>query len=256
MGTRRDPVELNPSRGAMQANDTITIDARFCGPAHSGNGGYVAGRLAALVGGQVTVRLLAPPPLGRSLAVQRDQGRASLLDGDRTLAEAWHSDLPLQSPGAPTLEAATEASSRFVGFQRHDFPRCFVCGTARESGDGLRIFAGALAERQGVAAVWTVARSLAVDGRVESAFIWAALDCPSAFALRPPPPDRTLVLGELTARIDREVQPGEKYVVCGWPIGVEGRKHHSGSAIFDTHGSRIALARATWIDVDRSAFPE
>lgn len=37
------------------------------------------------------------------------------------------------------------------------------------------------------------------------------------------------------------------YRVTGWRIGVEGKKHFAGTAIFDKDDSLIAAARAVWI---------
>ena len=51
--------------------ETLTVDRRFRGPPDSGNGGYVAGRLAAFIDGPAEIALRLPPPLGRPLAVRR-----------------------------------------------------------------------------------------------------------------------------------------------------------------------------------------
>jgi hypothetical protein len=58
------------------------------------------------------------------------------------------------------------------------------------------------------------------------------------------------LLGRLTARIDRLPEIGERLVAIGWPIGVEGRKHYAGSALFDDDGAEVAAAAATWIEID------
>jgi hypothetical protein len=55
--------------------------------------------------------------------------------------------------------------------------------------------------------------------------VWAALDCPGVFA----PgviqgPERMIVLGRLTARLDRRPPPGEPCIVVGWRIASGGRK--------------------------------
>jgi hypothetical protein len=78
--------------------------------------------------------------------------------------------------------------------------------------------------------------------------VWAALDCPSYFGL----PGRPLaLLGRLTARIDRLPELGKRFVVMGWPIGSDGRKHFAGSALADAEGEIVAHALATWIEIDR-----
>jgi glycosyltransferase involved in cell wall biosynthesis len=60
------------------------------------------------------------------------------------------------------------------------------------------------------------------------------------------------LLGRLTARIDRLPEIGERLVAIGWPIGVEGRKHRAGSALLDDAGVEIAVAAATWIEIDET----
>src|SRR2546430_10813450 len=49
---------------------TLTIAARFCGPATSSNGGYFAGLVATLASRTLAVRLLKPPPLDTELPVR------------------------------------------------------------------------------------------------------------------------------------------------------------------------------------------
>ena len=50
---------------------TLSIDRRFCGPPGSGNGGYTAGRLAALIGDPAEITLRRPPPLETEMRVER-----------------------------------------------------------------------------------------------------------------------------------------------------------------------------------------
>ena len=39
-------------------------------------------------------------------------------------------------------------------------------------------------------------------------------------------------------------------IVLAWQRGSQGRKHHSGSALFTAGGALLARAEATWIAVD------
>jgi hypothetical protein len=116
----------------------------------------------------------------------------------------------------------------------------------------LRIFAGPIEGREAVAAPWLVDASLGSPTATD--FLWAALDCPSGFALWSPLEGTTVVLGQLTGSIRGQVQPGDKCVAMGWPLQVEGRKRFAGSAVFSETGELIALARAVWIEVPASAF--
>ena len=48
-------------------------------------------------------------------------------------------------------------------------------------------------------------------------------------------------------RIDGPVVAGAEHVVVGWPIAIDGRKHHAGGAIFSADGALLAAARALLI---------
>jgi hypothetical protein len=143
-------------------NSVLTIDERFCGPPGMGNGGYVAGLLAATLGSHAAeITLRSSAPLMRALQVQpKEDGRVFLTDGDTVVAEA-RAVPPLedQPPSTPSHQEAVQASRQYVGFRQHGFPRCFVCGTERP--DGLRIFPGPLqAQSDVVAAPWVPDDSL------------------------------------------------------------------------------------------------
>jgi hypothetical protein len=233
--------------------ETFNIDRRFRGPARSGNGGYVCGRIARHVPGTATVRLASPPPLETPLEVDVTDGVVRLMSGTTLVGEGRPAELDIEAPAPVSLEAARESSKHYHGFATHTFPQCFVCGPQRQSGDGLRIFAGAAEGRDVVAAPWTVDASLGTP--VATEFLWAALDCPSGFALWSPREGTTVVLGQLTASILGKVTPGETCVALGWPLHVDGRKRFAGSAIYSSSGELVALARAIWIEVPMSAFP-
>jgi hypothetical protein len=235
---------------------TIVIARRFCGPTDSGNGGYVCGRLAAAIDGAASVRLTAPAPLDTELRIERSDGAAKLLHGSRVIAEAKAAAVDLALPRrAPTRAQAESAADACLGFARHPFPRCFVCEPERRTGDGLRIFPGALDADGMVAAPWTPDRSLGNgSASIGREFIWAALDCTSGFAVLPVPQGRAIVLGELHARIDAGVLVDERCVVVGWPLRIEGRKRFSAAAVLRDSGELVAIGGATWIDVPASAF--
>jgi hypothetical protein len=200
---------------------------------------------------QVTLR--APVPLDTELDRRIEGDMVLLLHDGRLLAEAMASDLDLEVPDPPDFDTAVDASTRYIAFQYHPFPGCFVCGTARDGGDGLRIFAGPVESRRIVASPWVPDSGLADEsGVVDTRVAWAALDCPGAYADmlgRDPVPQ---VLGRISGRIDRPVAAGDRCVVIGWPIGAEGRKRHVGTAIFDSVGRLCASARATWFDVEQT----
>lgn len=217
---------------------TLTIDGRFNGPEGSGNGGYTCGLVAGLLGGTVEVTLRRPPPLDRPLDVEREGDRLLVRDGDALVAEAEPASVELDAPAAPSYGEAERASVRYPGFEEHAFPTCFVCGPAREPGDGLRIFAGPMGDGR-VASPWTPAE-------VAPELVWAALDCPGAIAVGYPERGETL-LGRFAAKIEELPRIGERCVVVGWPLGEEGRKLYAGTALFGEDGRQLASAHATWI---------
>lgn len=243
---------MNPSPSASPAS--LVIRTRFCGPPESGNGGYTCGLLAAGLQPPVEVTLRRPPPLDRELAVLRSPDGLALMDGDATVAEARRVAFALEVPHCPGLGAATEAAARYHGLVEHAFPTCFVCGTGRAPGDGLRIFAGEVEGDGLVAAPWRPDSTLA-DGQgvVGSEFVWAAMDCPGAWAWLAEL-ERPLVLGRLAAVIDAPVLAGRPHIVGGWRMGQDGRKHFSGTAIWAADGTVCARARSTWIEVDPERF--
>jgi hypothetical protein len=196
--------------------------------------------VAALVGEPAEVTLRLPPPLDRPLRVEQPDGRVAVLDGDAVVAEAVRTQVELEPPDPVSLPEAERAATAYEGFVEHAFPTCFVCGPARAEGDGLRIFPGRVAGRDLVAAPWTPRES-------RRELVWAALDCPGAFAVGYDGRGE-LLLGRLAVRVDRVPEVGEQCVVTGWPLGEEGRKRYAGTALFTADGELLATARATWIE--------
>lgn len=234
----------------------LMIAERFRGPPASANGGYVAGLIAALAPTTVAVRLRRPPPLGVAMHADRDaSGYIVVRHHEDVIAEARPVTLALQVPPACEYVEALAASRQFPGFRQHAFPTCFVCGPARQRGDGLRIFPGELHAGKGdaagvgrvVAAPWVPDASLAqADGKVAAEFMWAALDCPGGFAIAAD--GRVALLAEFTAHVDRRVRIDEPCVVIGWHIRSDGRMHEAGTALFDEDGELCGRAHALWIE--------
>src|SRR5690606_5512935 len=94
------------------------IPSQFNGPATSGNGGYVGGRLAEALQARhgqpqaVQVTLRAPLTLDKPLEVRdRPDGGVALYDGETLLAEAIATELAPEVPTPPSLEEARAASA-------------------------------------------------------------------------------------------------------------------------------------------------
>jgi len=227
---------------------SFTIATRFRGPEDSGNGGYTCGMVARFVTGDAEVTLRRPPPLDRSLTVRPDGSRVLVLDGEDLIAEAGIGEWDLEIPEAPTLTEAGAASRRYAGFERHAFTTCFVCGTERDPGDGLRIFAGPVQGRDLVACPFTPDASLpAEDGMLATEMVWSLLDCPGAWAVERHAEHQPVVLGRMAARVIRTVPVGGTCIATGWAIGRDGRKLFSGTALFAADGTLHGYARQTWI---------
>jgi hypothetical protein len=215
----------------------VVVASRFRGPDSSGNGGYTAGVIAKELGGSdVEVTLRLPPPLDEALRLDAE-GR--VWDDHALIAEARPATVGVSAPEPVSWDDAEAAETPDLD---SPFPHCFVCGAARAPGDGLRIFAGPVAGRDVVAATWTVSRDT-----VGPEFVWAALDCPGAYATGVPGRG-VVVLGRLTARVERVPGAGERCVVVGWPLGSEGRKHAAGTALFTDGGEVLGLAKALWVE--------
>lgn len=236
-------------RRTMADKRFLEIARRFRGPPQSGNGGYTAGMLASAAAQPVEIRLMKPPPLEKPLEIREDPdgSRLLLMDGDETVATATPRTFELIAPRPPSYPEALAAVKNFQGFHEHAYPGCFVCGPERGRGDGMRIFASPIEGRDLVAAAWLPDPSLGgADGKVLPEFMWAALDCPGFFACGGG--SSGALLGLYAARIHRRVRIGEPCVIVGWELGRDGRKHYTGTAIYDEAGELCGLATATWIE--------
>lgn len=235
----------------MSVSETIVIDPRYRGPPHSGNGGYVAGLLAARLGGSGDASFRRPVPLGRELQADWDLagGTATLFELGELLVEVQRSAVAIDTPPPPSLAAATEATARYLGRRvQLPFAHCLGCGMERGEGDGLRIFAGPVGRDALYAAPWTPHAAHAdANGAVRPEFVWTALDCSGGFALMGEVM-RFLVTAWLAVRIDTLPKAGETYVVAAWPVERGERKHKSGTAIYARDGRVLAVGGALWIE--------
>lgn len=224
---------------------TATIPRRFNGPLDSGQGGYSAGVVAGFVDGPAEVSLRRPVPLDLALQVAREEdGSVRLLDGEDVVAEGRPAaPVDVDVPGPVGVDEARDARSRYRGERHGPFSRCFVCGLARD--DSLGVFAGEIPGRGVMASPWTPPDWTAGDdGTVRPEFVWAVLDCPATFAPLLMGAQDPAFLAGFSVRIDAPVVAGAEHVVVGWPIAVDGRKHHAGGAIFAADGALLAAARA------------
>ena len=171
-------------------------------------------------------------------------GQATLRDGEEILALAGRAEIATDVPRPPSLAEAQGAEMRFDQ-AAHIYPGCFVCGPAREPGDGWRIFPGPIAPGR-VAASWTAAAEFGNgQGHVKPQFAWAALDCPGYFSVQDAA--GLALLGRMGVVIHHPVPVGEPLIVQAWALGSDGRKHHAGTAVHAADGRLLAAASQTWV---------
>lgn len=243
---------------------TLVVPASRNGPAGSGNGGWTAGALAAFLrparGDCVTVRLRQPPPLETPLQVLLDEGVATAVLGTGTATgERGERDVVLEARAEPCEElpalqvvprvdddTARAVQVGYRGAQGHPFPTCFACGPDRPVGDGLHLRPGPLPDHpETTACTWLPGPD------VDAPTVWAALDCPGGWSVDLA--GRPMVLGTMTATVDRLPAPGEACVVMGCALEREGRKARTATTLWS--GDQV-LARATavWLAVDPAMF--
>ena len=242
---------------------SIIIEKRFCGPPNSANGGYVCGLLAAHIDGNAEITLLAPPPLGQRLDIVAGEYGVELRKEKTTLAMGRRVRVDVPEIPVVSFREAQDAVRRSpYDASRHPLPMCFVCGPARVHGDGLRIIPRPVPPRVDcktgtLAAPWVPCSDLAgEDGAVAGEFVWAALDCPTGFAgvgaqHLGMTGAETILLGRMSARVERRPYPDDQCIIVAWPTGRDGRKLFADSALLSSDGKLLAVAQATWLLVDR-----
>ena len=160
-----------------------------------------------------------------------------LLDGEAVVAEAAAAEPGSSRRRAVSVAAAEEATRGHVRFGGDEFSECFSCGIRPE--DGLCIHVGPVAGTR-------PPRCAVARARRPRPVVWAAIDCPGAYAVGGPGRGE-VVLGRMTAEVRRLPEEGEQCVVVAWPLGEDGRKLHAGTALFGEDGELLALARQIWI---------
>lgn len=235
----------------MSTAFTILVPAMFNGPPGSANGGVSAGLAASRIAGPAEVSLRAPPPLETPMQVVPTADGYDVLHEGQIVMQV-HPGAPLAPPpAAPGYEIAKSGPDHFPPVETHAFPGCYVCGPARTE-DGLCLFTGRPDNYDGVTDVWTPDASLAGDdGLIRPEILWAALDCPGAFAIGFQ--DKPMVLARITAQIHDRPAPGDELIVAGWSLFDDGRKHGAATALFTRDGRLLAQSEQLWIELKQAA---
>ena len=233
----------------------VTIAAQFNGPDRTGNGGYVAGMLAAERSATATTTstLRVPPPLDVPLSWEHDGDAVRLLTaGGAIVGDAKPGTFAREPPPCPSPDQALAGLGVYPGFHHHPFDHCFTCGTQRDEGDGLRLFTGPIGDGL-TAAPWTPHKAFAdEDGAIAMPVMWAALDCPGGWAA-----DftvNTIVLGRMTAEVSRRPSSGEPCLSVGRLHAQDGRKFLTDTALYAESGELLGRAEQTWLQIDLANF--
>lgn len=226
----------------------LIIDSKFNGPPNSGNGGYSCGILGQFIDGPAEVMLRVPPPLDKELQVESRDDKLFLMDDETIVAEGKAKRFEVDLPAPVSYDEAIKASAKYIGFNGHHFETCFVCGTKREVNDGLRIFSGASTPQTDVvAAPWEPYDDLFDEsGKLKKVYYWAAMDCPSYFAIVGQEMS-VLLLGKMACHIVSPIHQREKIVVMAWKDASEGRKHYSGTVLYGADGELKSYSQNLWI---------
>lgn len=157
-----------------------------------------------------------------------------------------------EPPYRPTPDEARAAWDAHP-FRGMDLPLsdCVVCGAERH--DGLRICFGPIPDHpEMMASPFAVPEAFGDDrGRLRTAAVWGALDCPSypAEAVRR---GRFALLGRLAAHLRRPVRVGEDLIAVGWTESIGNRSMRTASALL-AGDEIVASARAVWVEAKPDA---
>jgi hypothetical protein len=233
-------------------DQTVTVGERYFGFAGVGHGGYTSGLVSALVGGPTEVTIRQPIPLSQELHVQRmTHGRLQLRSNGTVILQGAPVAPRREVPEPISFDEAVAASQRFAGLRTNPSPKCLCCGPGRPEGEGLRVFAGPVEGRTDVVgAGWVPHANFANgDGGVREEFVWAALDCPGAWALAHSRPGelRGLVTVRITGEVLGPVVAGERHVVLAWAMSSRRRLLDCAAAVFTADGELRAHATAIWV---------
>jgi hypothetical protein len=201
-----------------------------------------------VIGDGAEVTLRRPPPLDTPLGVTVVDGVTLVHHGELLIAEGGVVVWDLEVPNPPTMEQAADAATRYIGFERHEFPTCFTCGPDRD--DGLGIWTGRVEGSELVASPWAAPADLRTTGEhLATPIVWAALDCPGAWVGARDITVDPVVLGRMAARILEPLPADGAFISYAWSLGEDGRKSFAGTAVADESGRILAYARQTWIRV-------
>lgn len=236
---------------------TIRVPRWFQGPTGSGQGGWTTARLIDVIGQPATVAIRAPIPLDTDLVVEESEPnqRWNLVDPSTNpttvvmQAERWEPEFFSTQP-LSLSDARTARASFPVRNEDHPVPHCFSCGIQQDS---MRVQAGPVGDGR-FATDWTPpAWAIGVDGSVDGAALWAALDCAAAWFVGYEGSRRPAFTVQYAVEVSKAVDPKECYAIVAWggddDAGWDGRKRRGASAAFTADGLCIARSRSLWVAI-------
>lgn len=222
----------------------LRVPTRFSGPIGFANGGWLAGMVAQASGFEpAEVTLRRPIPLDVDLSLE--DGRLML--DDEMLVEVREGEFTREIPEPVTLAEAADAETRTLVRSSPEYGHCMVCGVDRP--DGYRLRPGSIVDRRDtVACLWRPGSlTPALDPADIVPATWAALDCPGVWTIDAP--NDPMLLGRMTASIQRPVNLIDDVVVVGRTHAREGRKMFTSTALFTADGTLLAHAEQIWISI-------
>lgn len=228
---------------------TIRIPSRFNGPVNAANGGYICGVLSRHLPWDAEFRLKKMIPVEQDLTLEVGADSANLYAGESIYITAHPGGVNKRMPPPnPGFEAAKIASKKYIGRQvATAYGQCFVCSLLRPD-DGMQIHAGQTEDPEVYASHWIPEDYMMEGEKIATEFIYAALDCPGAYAAMGTT-QKELLLGTFAVHIDGEIQAGEQCVVTAWCSERAGRKSFSHTALYGADESLVARADAIWFQM-------
>ncbi|MFP3914362.1 MAG: hypothetical protein ACLFWM_05770 [Actinomycetota bacterium] len=227
--------------------NVVSVPALYQGITGIAHGGYVAGLMARQSPEPVKVTLRSAPPLDTPLTLE---GRSLFNGRGRTIMEAEPVGEITERLGVPGMEDVAGRTPH-PRFDDHPYPQCFVCGTEREDGFGLRVSAS---DSDGTAAgIVTPGGPLLGPGdEVSSEFVWAIVDCVTVWAFADRWDDEgwwPAVTGQIAVRQLQELRRDRPYVAAARTAGRQGRRIVVNAQVNDADGDPCAVGRAVWVVV-------
>lgn len=239
-------------RSTLPFVTSLRIGHRFQGPSGTGQGGWTSALFERTVGEPLTISITRGIPLETDLEVFEVAGGWELHDDTkRPVMTARPRTEPFVDTEPVSIDAAADARRRFPAASEvvHPVPDCFSCGPVESS---MGVHAGPLDDGTGRFAVdWTVPDWAQTGGEVDSALLWTALDCTTAWYVGYSDGRRPAFTVGYAAEVLTPLEPGQRYAVVAWsgdyPVAWDGRKRGGAAAAFDRDGRCVGRARSFWV---------